>query len=78
MFALMVTAQVVPLVDTQPVHDEKELPPAVEGAVKVTAVPEMYVSVKLAVPLVVRLLSAGKVPMVTAVLEGFKEFTVNV
>jgi hypothetical protein len=39
--ALMVTLQVVVLVVVQPDHEEKLFPPAVAGAVKTTAAPEL-------------------------------------
>ena len=39
--AVIDTVHVTVLVDVQPVHEEKVLPPEVEGAVKVTDVPEL-------------------------------------
>lgn len=65
----MVAVQMAPFAEVQPVHDEKELPLAVKGAVKVAVVPALYVSVKLVFPLLVWLLSAGEAAIDTP-LEG--------
>jgi hypothetical protein len=64
------------LVDVQPVHEEKVLPPELAGAVKVTVVPELYVRVKLVEPLAALLLSAGETVMATP-LAGSTESTVR-
>jgi hypothetical protein len=74
--AFSVTVQVTVLAVVQPVHEEKVLPLAVDGAVSVTELPESYVRVKLVVPLVELLLSAGVTPMDTP-LDGFVELTVS-
>jgi hypothetical protein len=50
--------------------------PEVAAAVSVTLVPELYVRVKLVLPLPPPLLSAGKTPIATP-LAGFAEFTVR-
>jgi hypothetical protein len=76
-FALRVTAHVMPLVEAQPVQEENVFAPEVAGAVSVTLVPELYVRVKLVLPEVLPLLSAGLTPIATPV-EGFMEFTVSV
>jgi hypothetical protein len=75
-FALSVTVQTAALTEVQPVHEENVLLPDVEGAVSVTAAPELYVRVKLVVPLVAPPLSAGNTVMATP-LEGLAEFTVS-
>jgi hypothetical protein len=75
--AVIATVQVTVLLLVQPVHEEKLLPPEVAGAVSVTDVPELYVSVKLVVPVVLPPLSAGEAPIATP-LTGLVEFTVKV
>jgi hypothetical protein len=74
--AVIDTVQVTVLAEVQPVHEEKVLLPEVEGAVKVTEVPELYVRVKLVVPLAALLLSAGETVMATP-LAGLVESTVR-
>jgi hypothetical protein len=73
----MVTVQVTVLADVHPVHEEKVLLPDEAGAVSVTEVPELYVRVKLVLPFVALLLSAGETVMATP-LAGLVEFTVSV
>jgi len=75
--AASVIAHVVVVAVVQPVHEENALPLDVPGAVRVIAVPELYVRVKLVVPLLALLLSAGDTPMATP-LEGLVESTVSV
>jgi hypothetical protein len=41
MLALMITVQVVPLADEQPVHDEKLFEPTFTGAFNVTVAPAL-------------------------------------
>jgi hypothetical protein len=77
MLALMVTVQVVPLADEQPVHDEKAPYPTVAGADSVTVVPAGYLSAKLVLPPIKWLWSAGDAVMATPV-DGFVELTVSV
>ncbi len=50
-FALRFTVHVALAAEVHPAQDEKLLPLAVEGAVRVIDVPELYVRVKLVVPL---------------------------
>jgi hypothetical protein len=76
-FALIVTLQVTVLAVVQPLQDEKTLVPEVAGAVSVTAVPELYVRVKLVLPLPSELLSAVETTMATP-LAGVAELTVRV
>ncbi len=63
--------------EVQPVQDEKLLPLAVDGAVRVIEVPELYVRVKLVFPLPWLELSAGDTVIATP-LAGFVELTVKV
>lgn len=72
----MVTLQVAELALVQPLHEENLLLPAVAAAVNVTAVPLLYVRVKLVVPFPELLLSAGLTVIATP-LEGEAEFTVR-
>jgi hypothetical protein len=74
--ALTVTLHVKLLVVVHPVQEEKLLPPAVAGAVSVTAAPDLYVRVKADDPLVAPLLSAGVTVMATPLL-GVAESTVS-
>jgi hypothetical protein len=76
-FALMVTWQATVAVAVHPAQEAKVLLPAAAGAVIVTAVPALYVRVKIALPFVAPLLSAGKTLIPTPVA-GFTEFTVRV
>ena len=69
--------QVAPLEAVQPVQEEKELPPAVAGAVRVTEVPARYVRVKPVEPLTAPLISDCETLMATP-LAGFAELTVIV
>ena len=71
-----VTVQVTVLALAQPVHEVNVLLPEVVGAVSVTEVPDLYVRVKLVVPLLALLLSAGETPIATP-LAGSAEFTVS-
>jgi hypothetical protein len=73
---LIVTLQVAVLVVVHPLHEEKGFPLAVAGAVRVTAVPESYVRVKLVVPFPALLRSLGETVIATP-LEGLVEFTVS-
>jgi hypothetical protein len=73
---LIVTLQVSVLAVVHPVHEEKGFPLAVAGAVRVTAIPESYVRVKLVVPFPWPLTSLGETVIVTP-LEGLVEFTVR-
>ena len=77
MFALNVTLQVAELAVVQPAHDEKLFPLAEEGAVRMIDVPELAVTVKLVVPLVIALLPFSVYPIDTP-LAGFVEFIVSV
>jgi hypothetical protein len=43
-FEFSVTVQAVSLEDVHPLHEEKVLVPVIEGAVRVTVVPALYVS----------------------------------
>jgi hypothetical protein len=72
----IVTLQVSVLAVVHPLHEENGFPLAVVGAVRVTAVPESYVRVKLVVPLPALLLSLGVTEIATP-LEGLVEFTVR-
>ena len=74
--ALIVSVQVAPLVLVHPLQEANGFPPAVDGAVRVTEVPESYVNVKLVVPLPALLVSLGDAVMVTPV-EGLAESTVR-
>jgi hypothetical protein len=76
-FAVNVTLQIVPVVVVHPVHEEKVSVPEVEGAVRLIAVPELYVRLKLVVPPVLLLLSAGEAEIATP-LDGFVESTLRV
>ena len=71
-----VMLHVTVLAVVQPVHEEKMLAPEVAGAVRVTAVPALYVREKLVDPLAALLLSAGETVMATP-LAGLAEFTVR-
>ena len=75
--ALIVTWQTAVAAVVHPAHEEKVLLPAFAGAVTVTTVPELYVRVKVALPFVAPLLSAGETVMLTPVA-GLTEFTVRV
>jgi hypothetical protein len=74
--ALIVTLQVTVLALVHPDQEEKLFPLAVVGAVKVTAVPESYVRVKLVVPFPLLLTSLGETVIATP-LEGLVESTVR-
>ena len=63
--ALMVTVQVTVVEVVQSDQEEKVLEPLVAGAVRVMAVPELYVRVKGVVPLAEAELSAGETVMAT-------------
>jgi hypothetical protein len=76
MLLLIVTVQVTVLALVHPLHEEKAFPLAVAGAVRVTAVPESYVRVKLVVPFPSPLTSLGETVIATP-LEGLVEFTVS-
>jgi hypothetical protein len=76
-FAVSVTLQVVPVVVVQPVHEENVFVPDVAGAVRIIAVPELYMRLKPVVPPVLLLLSAGEAEIDTP-LEGFVEATLRV
>jgi hypothetical protein len=67
---------VKPLVDVHPVHDPKTLDPAIEGAVRLTLVPLLYIRVKLVLPELLPLLSTTETPMPTP-LAGLVELTVK-
>jgi hypothetical protein len=74
---LIVTLQVTVLLLVHPLHEENGLPFTVAGAVRVTAVPESYVRVKLVVPFPAPLTSLGETVIDTP-LEGLVEFIVSV
>jgi hypothetical protein len=74
--ALIVTVQVDAVAVVHPLHAEKLLPPAADGAVSVTVAPARYVSAKLVVPLLVPLRSAG-LAVTAAPVEGFADCTVK-
>jgi hypothetical protein len=73
---LIVTLQVTVVDVHPPLQETNVLPPALAGAVRVTDVPELYVRVKLVLPLAAPLLSAGETVMV-APLAGVVESTVS-
>jgi hypothetical protein len=73
---LTVTLQVTVLAVVHPVQEENGFPLAVAGAVRVTAVPESYVRVKLVEPFPAPLTSLGETA-IAAPLEGLVEFTVR-
>ena len=73
---LIVTLHVSALVLVHPLHEENGFPFAVEGAVRVTAVPESYVRAKLVEPFPAPLTSVGETVIATP-LEGLVEFTVR-
>jgi hypothetical protein len=75
-FAVSETVHVTVLAVVQPVQEEKVLLPDVEGAVSVTDEPELYVRVKLVIPLLAPLLSAGATVIATP-LAGVLESTAN-
>jgi hypothetical protein len=75
--AFKVTLQVTVLAVVHPLQEVNVLLPDVAGAVSVTAVPELYVRVKLVLPLAALLLSAGVTPIATP-LAGLAEATVSV
>jgi hypothetical protein len=68
--------QVTVLALVHPDQEEKLFPLAVVGAVRVTAVPEAYVRVKLVLPFPLLLMSLGETVMATP-LEGLVESTVR-
>jgi hypothetical protein len=74
--ALIDTVQVTVVEEAHPLHEAKVLLPEVAGAVSVTDVPALYVRVKLVLPLVALLLSAG-VTVTATPLAGLVEFTVR-
>jgi hypothetical protein len=74
--ALIVTLQVTVLALVHPDQEEKLFPLVVVGAVRVTAVPEAYVRVKLVLPFPLLLMSLGETVMATP-LEGLVESTVR-
>jgi hypothetical protein len=76
MLPLIVTLQVSVLTLVHPVHEENGFPLTVAGAVRVTAVPESYVRVKLVVPFPAPVTSLGETVIATP-LEGLVEFTVS-
>jgi hypothetical protein len=71
-----VTLQVTALTVVHPLQEEKVLVPMDVGAVSVTAVPALYVRVKLVEPLPAPLLSLGVTVMATP-LAGVAELTVS-
>jgi len=75
--AFIVTLQVTVVAELHPVHEVKAWEPAVAGAVIVTDAPELYVRVKVALPLAEPFTSAGATVMATPVV-GLVVFTVNV
>jgi hypothetical protein len=72
----IVMLQVSVLALVHPLHEENGFPLAVDGAVRVTAVPESYVRVKLVVPFPWPLASLGETVIPTP-LEGLVESTVR-
>ena len=74
--AFIVTVHTVPDVESHPVQLEKLLPPEVDGAVRLTEVPSLYVRVNGVVPLPALLMSVG-LTAICAPLAGFVEFTVS-
>jgi hypothetical protein len=68
--------QVTVLALVHPDQEEKLFPLAEVGAVRVTAVPEAYVRVKLVLPFPLLLMSLGETVMATP-LEGLVESTVR-
>jgi hypothetical protein len=73
---LIVTLQVSALAFVHPLHEANGFPLAVAGAVRVTAVPESYVRVKLVEPFPAPVTSLGETVIATP-LEGLVEFTVR-
>jgi hypothetical protein len=73
---VIVTLQVSVLALVHPLHEENGFPLAVVGAVRVTAVPESYVRVKLVVPFPSLLTSLGVTDIATP-LAGLVELTVR-